>query len=126
MAKKKAKPSKLITLTPAPPRLTATAQGHNFSLDLLGDVTITALGQYQIDVNLAAYEGASGGRLVASGVASFVVNGLFFPISVPIELTVLQHKPAKGTYRLMGDISGTDASGNETDLGFNQITYSVP
>ncbi len=123
---KSSKSPKLIRLTPTPPTLTATAQGHNFSLDLLDHVTIQALGQYQIDVNLAAYQSPGGGPVVASGVASFVVNGLGLPISVPIELTVLQYKPSKGTYRLIGDISGTDALGNETDLGYSQITYSVP
>jgi hypothetical protein len=123
---KASKTPKLIKLTPTPPTLTATAQGHNFSLDLLAHVTVQAIGQYQIDVNLAAYPAAAGGGLVASGVASFLVNGIGLPITVPIELTVLQYKPPKGAYRLMGDISGTDASGNETDLGFNQITYAVP
>jgi hypothetical protein len=123
---RKVKGPTLLAASPTPPTLTATKQGHNVSLQLESQVVISALGPYQIDVNLVAYKGAAGGPVVASGAASFVVNGLGFPVFVPLQLNVLQYAPSNGNYRLMGDISGTDASGTDADLGYGQITYSVP
>ena len=123
---RKVKGPTLLAASPTPPTLTATKQGHNVSLQLESQVVISALGPYQIDVNLVAYKGDAGGPVVASGAASFVVNGLGFPVFVPLQLNVLQYAPSNGNYRLMGDISGTDASGTDADLGYGQITYSVP
>jgi hypothetical protein len=106
-----------------PPSLTAQPQGKNVALQMNGFLSITALGPYQVDVNMAAFPDPKG-PVVAEGVTSFTVPPLTF-LNTPLTLSVLQYQPAKGNYRLECDISGTDANGNEQDLGHNEIRYTV-